>query len=132
MALQAGRVGVNPDEVDIFGRIKRLENIIENIPLVDKKWYKLVVTSDGTDYSGYVEGHPEITLEFHTSVVLLPYRYKPIAFMAGVDSVITGGSQTSNTTIGIQYAYSSSATSKTGFRIPTKATVFNLCFWFCV
>lgn len=48
MALQAGRVGVHPSQVDLLGKIKMLPFIKKIAPWQSKgKWYKVRVTSDG-------------------------------------------------------------------------------------
>ena len=138
MALQAGRVGVAPDQVDIFGKIKTkaLASIIktelaENFPLIGKKWYKVDVTCDGTDYSG-VTDYPTGSLEFHTSLVLLPAGVGPTGVIFGVAERTAGGSSSTYNNDAIQFGYSNTANTRTGFRLPAKTVQFHLRFWFCV
>lgn len=138
MALQAGRVGVAPDQVDIFGNIKLKdivsavkEELSDNFPLIDRKWYKVTVSCDGTDYTGSTD-YPSGSLEFHTQLVLLPAGVVPKAFMSGVNQRVSGGSSSTYNQEGLQYGYTNTTATRCGFRLPAKTVVFNLVFWFCV
>lgn len=55
MALQAGRVGVHPSQVDLLGKIKKnvITDVLFNLlPWIRKtKWYYIKIASDGTNYS---------------------------------------------------------------------------------
>lgn len=139
MALKAGRVGVRPDQVDQYGRIKNgnitslvatiKSELSKDFPLIGKKWYKVDVECDGEDYSG-VTDYPTGNLEFHTSLVLLPAGVIPTGVIFGVADRKSGGSGSTYNNDAIQFAYSSST--RMGFRLPAKTVSFHLRFWFCV
>ena len=142
MALKAGRVGVRPDQVDRYGRIKNGGDITslvatikselsKDFPLIGKKWYKVDVEGDGTDYSG-VTDYPTGSLEFHTSLVLLPAGVVPTGVIFGMAGRTTGGSSNTYNNDAIQFGYSNTANTRVGFRLPAKTVNFHLRFWFCV
>lgn len=74
MALKAGRVGVRPDQVDRYGRIKIntvLNELYDNVPFLKYKWHEIHVSSDGTTYS------------VETDIENITVAYNAVRFTAG-------------------------------------------------
>lgn len=122
MALQAGRVGVAPDQVDIFGKIKTsgevVTEILSNFPLLGKKWYKIHLTSDGNAYT--------LESEFSganagSGLLTLPAGNKVEAYIIGFETLSQGSAATVNIT---PKNYVSSG--KCCFSIPQSSVTFDV------
>lgn len=74
MALQAGRVGVHPSQVDLLGKIKMLPFIKRTAPWQSKgKWYKVVLRG-GSTYT--------IESDDGLGIVVTTNLFTPINFLA--------------------------------------------------
>ena len=125
MALKAGRVGVRPDQVDRYGRIKNcvLEELYKNVPFLRGKWYEVHVSSDGESY----------TIETELSGVTtfgggIRFGNKAInAFMVGVNTHAKVGSE-STSAVNVAY-FPASGDSQATLSIPSTSRVFDMKLW---
>lgn len=114
MALQAGRVGVAPDQVDIFGKIKAAGDMQEivsavknalsaDIPFLSGDWYKVHLTNDGTGYVLDID-KPNSGITATTGGLYPPANKFFAAFMVGAQGITKQGSE-STTAQNVSYSF---------------------------
>lgn len=131
MALQAGRVGVAPDQVDIFGKIKSssisaevMNTLYQNIPFLVGKWYRVDLSADGNSYhlTSELDG-----VELVSSYLILPDSVHVKAYVLGFES-LTAVSGESSANLSIQ-PKNVTGSGKTSFGVPGKSTRFKATLW---
>lgn len=122
MALKSGRVGVRPDQVDRYGRIKSdvLNELYKNVPFLKDKWYEVHVSSDGEKYTVETE-LPGVT----TFSGGLRFGNRAInAFMVGINTHAKVGSE-STSAVNVAY-FPASGDSQATLSIPSTSRVFDM------
>jgi len=109
MALKAGRVGVRPDQVDRYGRIKTVDidlikqKLSEEFPFLSGDWYRVNITNDGTGYVLHTnKTNPGI--EAISGGLYPPVGYHFAAFFAGAQGLTKTGSE-STTAQNVSYSF---------------------------
>ena len=126
MALQAGRVGVAPDQVDIFGKIKggNTDEIVKNFPLLSETWHKIEISCDGTDYTVNTDIQGITT---SSGNLVFPSNVYVEAYMIGFETLVTGQGESTGTISITPRNMTSSG--KATFTIPSKTTRFKAFIW---